>query len=84
MYDSKNNYTIKKCKGFLKKTLSFGLEKVNLSGYSPNTDHVTLKSAARGAENWIPCSRWDSPMACIEHYRSPNSTKNKMNPYLTK
>lgn len=50
----------------------FGLEKINLSGYSPNTDHVTLKSAARGAENWIPCERWDSPLACIEHYRSLN------------
>ncbi len=50
----------------------FGLEKVNLSGYSPEIDHVTLKSAARGAEGWIPTERWDSPMDCIEHYKSLN------------
>lgn len=48
----------------------FGLEKVNLSGYSPEIDHVTLKSAARGAEGWIPTERWESPIDCIEHYKS--------------
>lgn len=48
----------------------FGLEKVNLSGYSPEIDHVTLKSAARGAEGWISTERWESPIDCIEHYKS--------------
>ncbi|NLO22766.1 MAG: RNA methyltransferase [Fibrobacter sp.] len=50
----------------------FGLESVNLSGYTPSMDHVSLKSAARGAEKWIPSQRWDSPISCIEYYKENN------------
>lgn len=47
----------------------FGLEGVHLSGYTPSTDHVTLKSAARGCEGWIPQHRWNSPLECIEWHQ---------------
>ncbi len=46
----------------------FGLEAVHLSGYTPNPGHTTLKSAARGAETWVPYKRWESPEACIEDH----------------
>jgi tRNA G18 (ribose-2'-O)-methylase SpoU len=47
----------------------FGLECVHLSGYTPSTNHVTLKSAARGAEDWIPHRHWNSPLECIEWHQ---------------
>ncbi len=47
----------------------FGLEAVHLSGYTPDTDHAMLKSAARGTEKWISSKRWESPFDCIEAHR---------------
>ena len=47
----------------------FGLEGVHLSGYSTGPDHVTVKSAARGCQDWVPIKRWDSPFECIEWHR---------------
>lgn len=46
----------------------FGFESVNLSGYTPGTDHAMLCSAARGTEKWIPHKRWNSPFDCIQFY----------------
>lgn len=47
----------------------FGLERINLSGYSTDASHPALRSAARGAEQWMSIERWDSPVQCIQHYR---------------
>ena len=47
----------------------FGLESVNLSGYSPGPEHVTVKSAARGAEKWLPIRRFESPFECIGEFK---------------
>ena len=47
----------------------FGLESVNLSGYSPDATHITVKSSARGAEKWIPIKKYESPFVCIEEYK---------------
>jgi tRNA(Leu) C34 or U34 (ribose-2'-O)-methylase TrmL len=47
----------------------FGLSQVHLSGYTPDPTHVALRSAARGAETWISCKRWESPLDCIGHYK---------------
>lgn len=47
----------------------FGLESVNLSGYSPGPEHVTVKSAARGAEAWLPIRRFGSPFECIGEFK---------------
>lgn len=46
----------------------FGFEAVHLSGYTPDTDHAMLCSAARGTERWIPHRRWDSPFDCIRFH----------------
>lgn len=43
----------------------FGLSAVHLSGYTPDTEHPALRSAARGCENWIATQRWESPFDCI-------------------
>lgn len=47
----------------------FGLEAIHLSGYTPDLQHTMLKSAARGTERWIPSTRWESPLDCIQSYR---------------
>ncbi len=52
----------------------FGLESVNLSGYSPGAEHVTVRSAARGCERWIPIERFDSPLSCIQKFREAGYT----------
>lgn len=54
----------------IRSTDCFGLEAVHLSGYSPSPDHVTVKSAARGAQKWINIKRWNSPIECIEWHKS--------------
>ncbi|HSQ42220.1 MAG TPA: TrmH family RNA methyltransferase [Fibrobacteraceae bacterium] len=47
----------------------FGLGTLHLSGYTPDPTHAALRSAARGAESWIPYRRWDSPLDCLQEYR---------------
>lgn len=54
----------------IRSTDCFGLEAVHLSGYSSSPDHVTLKSAARGCQEWIPIKRWESPLECIEWHQA--------------
>jgi len=46
----------------------FGLGDVHLSGYTPSADHPSLRSAARGAEAWIPHRRWGSPIDCLQQF----------------
>ena len=41
----------------IRSTDCFGLEGVHLSGYSCGPDHVTVKSAARGCQEWISIKR---------------------------
>ncbi len=53
----------------IRSTDCFGLEGVHLSGYSCSPDHVTVKSAARGCQEWIPIKRWDSPFDCIKWHK---------------
>ena len=53
----------------IRSTDCFGLEGVHLSGYSCSPDHVTVKSAARGCQEWIPIKSWDDPFECIEWHR---------------
>ena len=53
----------------IRSTDCFGLEGVHLSGYSCGPDHVTVKSAARGCQEWIPIKRWENPMDCIKWHR---------------
>ena len=53
----------------IRSTDCFGLEGVHLSGYSCNPDHVTVKSAARGCQEWIPIKRWESPFDCIKWHK---------------
>lgn len=53
----------------IRSTDCFGLEGVHLSGYSSSPEHVTVKSAARGCQEWIPLKRWDSPFDCIEWHK---------------
>ena len=53
----------------IRSTDCFGLEGVHLSGYSCGPDHVTVKSAARGCQEWIPIKRWESPMDCIKWHK---------------
>ena len=53
----------------IRSTDCFGLEGVHLSGYSCGPDHVTVKSAARGCQEWIPIKRWDSPFDCIRWHK---------------
>lgn len=54
----------------IRSTDCFGLEAVHLSGYSSSPNHVTLKSAARGCQEWIPIKRWESPLECIEWHQA--------------
>ena len=53
----------------IRSTDCFGLEGVHLSGYSTGPDHVTVKSAARGCQEWIPIKRWDSPFDCVKWHK---------------
>lgn len=53
----------------IRSTDCFGLEGVHLSGYSCGPEHVTVKSAARGCQEWIPIKRWDSPFDCINWHK---------------
>ena len=53
----------------IRSTDCFGLEGVHLSGYSCGPDHVTVKSAARGCQEWIPIKRWDDPFECIKYHK---------------
>ena len=53
----------------IRSTDCFGLEGVHLSGYSCSPDHVTVKSAARGCQEWIPIKRWESPFDCIKWHK---------------
>jgi rRNA methylases len=53
----------------IRSTDCFGLEGVHLSGYSCGPDHVTVKSAARGCQEWIPIKRWDSPFDCVKWHK---------------
>ncbi|MCF0223858.1 MAG: TrmH family RNA methyltransferase [Fibrobacter sp.] len=53
----------------IRSTDCFGLQGVHLSGYSCGPDHVTVKSAARGCQDWIPIRRWDSPLECIQYHK---------------
>lgn len=53
----------------IRSTDCFGLEAVHLSGYSASTEHVTVKSAARGCQEWISIKRWESPMDCIRFHK---------------
>lgn len=53
----------------IRSTDCFGLEGVHLSGYSCGPDHVTVKSAARGCQEWIPIKRWDDPFDCIRWHK---------------
>lgn len=53
----------------IRSTDCFGLEGVHLSGYSCGPDHVTVKSAARGCQEWISIKRWDSPLDCIRWHK---------------
>ena len=48
----------------------FCLESINVSGYTPDISHTALRSAARGAEQWVCCKRWESPLDCIQHYHN--------------
>jgi tRNA G18 (ribose-2'-O)-methylase SpoU len=43
----------------------FGFEAVYLSGYTPGPDHPALRSAARGAQNWVRNERWEAPVERI-------------------
>jgi len=47
----------------------FGFSEVNLSGYTPSTEHPALKSTARGCETWLKSRRWESPLDCINFYK---------------
>ena len=38
---------------------------LHCSGYTAHLEHKALRSAARGAEQWMPVQRWDSPLDCI-------------------
>lgn len=53
----------------IRSTDCFGLEAVHLSGYSCGPDHVTVKSAARGCQEWISIKRWDDPFECIKWHK---------------
>ena len=53
----------------IRSTDCFGLEGVHLSGYSCGPDHVTVKSAARGCQEWIPIKRWESPFDCVKWHK---------------
>lgn len=53
----------------IRSTDCFGLEGVHLSGYSCSPDHVTVKSAARGCQEWIPIKRWEDPFDCINWHK---------------
>jgi tRNA G18 (ribose-2'-O)-methylase SpoU len=43
----------------------FGWEAVHTSGYTPCPEHPALKSAGRGAETWVPHTRWEDPLDCV-------------------
>lgn len=53
----------------IRSTDCFGLESVHLSGYSCGPEHVTVKSAARGCQEWVPIKRWNSPFECVKWHK---------------
>lgn len=42
-----------------------GWRQLHTSGYTAPVEHKALRSAARGAETWIPVQNWESPLDSI-------------------